>query len=666
MANYDNLKAAIQQVIYENGNQEITGDVMQSTLLAMVNSLGAGYQCMGVATPETNPGTPDQRVFYFAYTAGTYTNFGGMVVNEGEVCLLTYDTTWAKQIAINGSGFATKEELSQLSLEVDELDAQLNGLPELTFQKSDYVLTPGVIVSGTFRSDGAFGTKNSIVLIPMSGNVGRTIQLTTIPGHYSNTIAFFTTDNLVSGEAPPYCAGTSAIKTSGQYIVPNGCACMYVYAEREGVDSFPSIVMLAVEGLGPDDIGAVAVAQGVANAGKVMVVGNDGNVAPATLDPGEVTGAVQKVESKTVYLATDTASLVTLGTGWSGTIADGFTHTSGTDALVLNTTTSGKTYLITIISDSRQENAYSVSIGDGVLLDPYNGATTQRIAIVSDGGNVKITPSTSYAGTISVKVQECVEEADAAETVVLTVNNVDAGNMVDAVSAFWNVAIGPNQSTLGKAVSASRNIAIGINSLPNLETGTRNIGIGTFAMSQLKNGLGNIAIGADANFLRQGGNDNIAIGRAALGGNKSESTNNGIFIGVVAGNQAIGDDNIAIGPSAGYKAAGGCVYVGSNAGFSLTGAKNVAIGKNAGYQTGTITGNWNTMVGPTTSIANGVSKAVAIGYRSRAEKTSQNVIGSSDSVETKVFGDLVVHGTDGIDRRIVFNNDYTVTWEAVE
>lgn len=116
MADYATLKAAIQAVIYENGNQEITGSVMQATLLAMVNSLGANYQYAGIATPSTNPGTPDQNVFYLASTAGTYVNFGNIVLAENEVAILKYNGSWTKE----ASGFASAEKVSQLDQKVGE------------------------------------------------------------------------------------------------------------------------------------------------------------------------------------------------------------------------------------------------------------------------------------------------------------------------------------------------------------------------------------------------------------------------------------------------------------------------------------------------------------------------------------------------------------------
>lgn len=97
MANYANLKSAIQQVIKTNGNNEITGALLQQSLLAMINSLGAYYQFIGIATPETNPetnpGTPDQRVFYIG-SAGTYPNFGPAVVPDGNMGVFYYDSGW--------------------------------------------------------------------------------------------------------------------------------------------------------------------------------------------------------------------------------------------------------------------------------------------------------------------------------------------------------------------------------------------------------------------------------------------------------------------------------------------------------------------------------------------------------------------------------------------
>lgn len=96
MANYETLKTAIQQVVKTNGNNEITGALLQQSLLAMINSLGSGYQFAGIAVPATNPGNPDGRVFYIASHPGTYTNFAGAVLAQNEVAILKFDTAWTK------------------------------------------------------------------------------------------------------------------------------------------------------------------------------------------------------------------------------------------------------------------------------------------------------------------------------------------------------------------------------------------------------------------------------------------------------------------------------------------------------------------------------------------------------------------------------------------
>ena len=73
---YENLKAAIKQAIKNNNNQEITGDLLQSTLLNIVNTIGADYKFLGFASPSTVPPTSEEgRLFYFASEVGEYINF---------------------------------------------------------------------------------------------------------------------------------------------------------------------------------------------------------------------------------------------------------------------------------------------------------------------------------------------------------------------------------------------------------------------------------------------------------------------------------------------------------------------------------------------------------------------------------------------------------------
>ena len=104
MANYATLKAAIQEVIKTNGNNEITGSLLQQSLLAMIESLGAEYQFCGVATPSTNPGTPDHNVSYIAGQGGAYSNFDGYQVGENEIVVFLYNGTWTHNVVWSYNG----------------------------------------------------------------------------------------------------------------------------------------------------------------------------------------------------------------------------------------------------------------------------------------------------------------------------------------------------------------------------------------------------------------------------------------------------------------------------------------------------------------------------------------------------------------------------------
>ena len=117
MSQYSAIKAATNAYIKSNGMREITGAILNSVMIATINALGKYYQFAGVADRDTDPGSPDENVIYITGTTGTYANFGGIVVNAGEMALLKWDGTWTKQVIkiipestsqlLNDSGFIT-------------------------------------------------------------------------------------------------------------------------------------------------------------------------------------------------------------------------------------------------------------------------------------------------------------------------------------------------------------------------------------------------------------------------------------------------------------------------------------------------------------------------------------------------------------------------------
>lgn len=96
---YDQIKESIKSVIKENGNYEITGNVLQTVLLSMVDTLGPEYQFLGIATKSTVPVVVEGNSFYITTEVGTYTNFKNsgntaITVNKLGILTSTNGTAW--------------------------------------------------------------------------------------------------------------------------------------------------------------------------------------------------------------------------------------------------------------------------------------------------------------------------------------------------------------------------------------------------------------------------------------------------------------------------------------------------------------------------------------------------------------------------------------------
>ena len=148
MSDFSSLIASVESYIRQNGNNEITGNILQQVLVSIINTLGTtsinaletglsteqttranadtalggridtaegnisslsgivttlqtrldeGYIYKGIATPTTNPQTPTGKIFYIAMQAGMYTNFGGLTVSQG-INILSYNgATWSQE-----------------------------------------------------------------------------------------------------------------------------------------------------------------------------------------------------------------------------------------------------------------------------------------------------------------------------------------------------------------------------------------------------------------------------------------------------------------------------------------------------------------------------------------------------------------------------------------
>ena len=120
--NYNELKENIAEVVKPNNNQEITGQIMQDALFALIENLGAGWQFGGTAHPADKPslGT-DTRAFYIAVEKGAYTEFGGLEVTE--LTALMYDDQWYAQPLGVAFWEDTEAEIGVLAERVSALEA---------------------------------------------------------------------------------------------------------------------------------------------------------------------------------------------------------------------------------------------------------------------------------------------------------------------------------------------------------------------------------------------------------------------------------------------------------------------------------------------------------------------------------------------------------------
>ena len=107
-----------------------------------VTKLKEGAVYGGIANTDTNPGTPEVKVFYLPIQVGTYTNFGGIEITESDVAFLYWDgTEWVKhsfnmssiiqsiQNALDAASTAT-DQANQAKSAADTNKSSIEGLTQ--------------------------------------------------------------------------------------------------------------------------------------------------------------------------------------------------------------------------------------------------------------------------------------------------------------------------------------------------------------------------------------------------------------------------------------------------------------------------------------------------------------------------------------------------------
>ena len=366
------------------------------------------------------------------------------------------------------------------------------------------------------------------------------------------------------------------------------------------------------------------------------------------------------VETKTVYLGDDVLGSASLGEGWSE--ADSvYTHAKGYTAdLTFETEVEENSIYILEFDTSYTANEYiRVGIGDRYRILCYKGSATHvTVPLMASGGTILyFTPyNDAYAGSISnITLRKIQENGEKRE---LEIYSTATDNHTQNYG-FWNTFIG--HDTAENAVGTTRSIAIGAYTLRDLQGGHRNIGIGTFAMSQLIGGEENISIGADSMLAVKNAEACVAMGMAAMYEGASRKEDIAIGKNALRGvSTSETEKNIAIGSNAGYKVttAKDNVLIGNNAGYNMeTGNNNVFVGPLAGKNAD----SYGCVAIGSQADTEGFSQSTVIGYLAKATKSKQVVLGNDNTVETLLKGDVIVRGTDGVQRTIELSTNKSTT-----
>ena len=325
MADYRLLEQAVKDAIKQNGRQEITGDVLQNVILGVIQVLGDGCRCRGMARPDTNPRNPDNNVFYFAKKAGTYTHFGeeftldGTTLNliiwngEWEVYELVKIPTESPFVAQSNGGIINKDNTAdgtangKGALSVGEGDVSAgavgaqamgratdNGLLNATGQGSmarGFALEGGSITaSGQGARAEGFAANGST--IAASGNgahaegnaEGGDITVSGYGAHAEGTTRY-TSSNIIANGAGSHAEGCGSRATSaGSHAEGISCEASNTGAHAEGTGTAASGEFSHAEGRATIAKNIAEHAEGMFNASHKKTTGTpDEQAAGSTL-----------------------------------------------------------------------------------------------------------------------------------------------------------------------------------------------------------------------------------------------------------------------------------------------------------------------------------------------------------------------------------------------
>lgn len=348
------------------------------------------------------------------------------------------------------------------------------------------------------------------------------------------------------------------------------------------------------------------------------------------------------------------------------------------------------TYLIQlgVVNGSVVISDYSTNLRVNPLTITFGNDSLSIFANGDANWNLCLKPAVSGSATLSIVCEDLLSLKMNGLSVKAVTGYADTPFSINGVRTYMNnhnIAVGNGQT---KEVVGDYNTAVGRGAQYAVDTGYANTAVGFSAQNALLNGRANCAIGNIAQSRLTTGMYNNAIGTVAQGnpggnlalnlkmtgcwnnamGNEAQrdltSGHNNTGIGRRAQSYlTTGCENTAFGSLAGFTQINGH---GSHGGYAtktanfqtLIGAESIQADSTNGEHDYATALGYKTYVG-TKALALGAEaeatgeKSVAIGYGVQAVNDNEVVIGDSDS-------SIILAG-----KRIIFNQDGTVTWTAV-
>ena len=188
MANYQLLKADIDEKVYENAQQKITGTNLNSVLNKMVDSLGKGFQFGGLVSPADPFSARDEKIAFLTSEAGRDPSFGNFSIVDGELALFIWDGTWKKQIVSyyrNDQVYGVRHYFNNGSPDLTRIgDASLHrDLPVQSGMRRCVVNSTGDVLYYLGANDST--KKEDGTTADLSGATGQV--MVEVPAHYRKT-----------------------------------------------------------------------------------------------------------------------------------------------------------------------------------------------------------------------------------------------------------------------------------------------------------------------------------------------------------------------------------------------------------------------------------------------------------------------------------------------